>query len=440
MGRPKNYLCFAALLEIPPAWEKDTFYAILNEDGNSVTCYITSKTGVPKIIGSVTSVLFTDLNLNSSKHSIASINGNLIQETITSLQDFELDGEELSITLNNEDGEQQTLTVDLSSLTIEPVNIIAGTNITVTGTYPNLTISSTGGGSGGGQVDEIGEGTGIEVDNTDPTAPIVSLDSATQTSLLKADSALQSGDNISELTNDAGYVTTDDQTATEVSVTPTGNLSSTNVQSALVELQGDIDGISTHAPVTVTDSSEIDFTLTGQDITASIVAGSIDETKLDVSVNASLDLADSAIQSETDPVFTASQAFNIDAGDITNLSNLSGTNSGDQTSIVGITGTKAQFDTAVTDGNIMYIGDAPTAHTHTASEITDFDTEVANNTAVAANTVKVGVTVEEANTIDSVTAGEPSGSDQVLNVVSLTQAEYDGGSPNATTFYIITDA
>lgn len=42
----------------------------------------------------------------------------------------------------------------------------------------------------------------------------------------------------------------------------------------------------------------------------------------------------------------------------------SGTNTGDQTSIVGITGTKAQFDTAVTDGNFMYIGDAPTAHTH----------------------------------------------------------------------------
>lgn len=52
-----------------------------------------------------------------------------------------------------------------------------------------------------------------------------------------------------------------------------------------------------HNALTVTDSSEIDFTLTGQDLTASIVAGSIDETKLDTSVNASLDLADSALQS-----------------------------------------------------------------------------------------------------------------------------------------------
>lgn len=52
-----------------------------------------------------------------------------------------------------------------------------------------------------------------------------------------------------------------------------------------------------HAALTVTDSAEIDFTLTGQDLTASLIAGSVDETKLDVSTNASLDLADSALQS-----------------------------------------------------------------------------------------------------------------------------------------------
>ena len=60
----------------------------------------------------------------------------------------------------------------------------------------------------------------------------------------------------------------------------------------------------THVPVTVTDSAEIDFTLTGQDITASLKSASIDETKLDTSVNASLDLADSALQdivSDTTP-------------------------------------------------------------------------------------------------------------------------------------------
>lgn len=78
-----------------------------------------------------------------------------------------------------------------------------------------------------------------------------------------------------------------------------------------------------HDAVTVSDSSEIDFTLTGQDITASIVAGSIDETKLDASTNASLDLADSATQpgdSITTLDATAHRTFYSDAsGNITEL-------------------------------------------------------------------------------------------------------------------------
>ena len=82
--------------------------------------------------------------------------------------------------------------------------------------------------------------------------------------------------------------------------------------------------------ITVLDTDEINLSLTGQQISADIKSSSIDETKLDISVNDSLDLADSALQSETDPVYLASQAANIDSGDITNLSNLSGTNSGDQ--------------------------------------------------------------------------------------------------------------
>lgn len=59
-------------------------------------------------------------------------------------------------------------------------------------------------------------------------------------------------------------------------------------------------GIETGAEVntidTVSDTSEIDLTITARALSASIVAWSIDETKLDTSVNASLDLADSAVQ------------------------------------------------------------------------------------------------------------------------------------------------
>lgn len=46
------------------------------------------------------------------------------------------------------------------------------------------------------------------------------------------------------------------------------------------------------------------------------------------------------------------------AADKTKLDAITGTNTGDQTSIAGITGTKAQFDTAVSDGNFVFVGDA----------------------------------------------------------------------------------
>jgi len=55
---------------------------------------------------------------------------------------------------------------------------------------------------------------------------------------------------------------------------------------------------------------------------------------------------------------------------------ISGTNTGDQTSISGITGTKAQFNTAVTDGDFLYIGDAPSAHTHVWGDITSTPTKI----------------------------------------------------------------
>jgi hypothetical protein len=51
-----------------------------------------------------------------------------------------------------------------------------------------------GSGGGGGTVDTVVAGTGIDVDATDPANPEVALDAATITSLGLADSALQPGD------------------------------------------------------------------------------------------------------------------------------------------------------------------------------------------------------------------------------------------------------
>ncbi len=104
-----------------------------------------------------------------------------------------------------------------------------------------------------------------------------------------------------------------------------------------------------------------------------------------------------ASDSGTDATITLADGTNrglMSSADFTKLAAITGINTGDQASIVGITGSKAQFDAAVTDGNFMYVGDAPTSHTHTASAITDFDAAVAANSAVAANTAKVGYTDE----------------------------------------------
>jgi hypothetical protein len=65
--------------------------------------------------------------------------------------------------------------------------------------------------------------------------------------------------------------------------------------------------------------------------------------------------------------------WNAVSGDaqILNKPTISGSNTGDQTTIVGITGTKAQFDTAVTDGNFLYAGDVTTNATHTGDATGD---------------------------------------------------------------------
>jgi len=62
-----------------------------------------------------------------------------------------------------------------------------------------------------------------------------------------------------------------------------------------------------------------------------------------------------------------------------------------------------------------------------------------NNNFIFASDVSAGRQVKYIEKSDlledqvtSVTTGEPSGSDQVINIVSLTQAEYDAGTPVAT--------
>lgn len=90
----------------------------------------------------------------------------------------------------------------------------------------------------------------VDSDNiVDASIDETDLDTSVNASLDLADTSMQSGDNISELTNDAGFITseTDDQTASEVPVTPTGTITATDVQNALQELSDEISQSGTQA-------------------------------------------------------------------------------------------------------------------------------------------------------------------------------------------------
>ena len=84
-------------------------------------------------------------------------------------------------------------------------SLVAGTNITIDATNPTSpTINS----SGGGAVDSVNTQTGVVVLDADDISDATTTNKfATQAQLDNADSALQSGDNITELANNAGYIT-----------------------------------------------------------------------------------------------------------------------------------------------------------------------------------------------------------------------------------------
>lgn len=145
-----------------------------------------------------------------------------------------------------------------------------------------------------------GSGGIITVTNTDGTIVvtgsnniIINLSTAIKNLI---NSALQSGDNISELVNDAGYIT-----AAEVPPTVT------NLQS-----------IASPTNVVINNDNGTD---------ATILAA------------------------------TSTNAGVLLPGDKVKLDNTTNVNSGDQTSIAGISGTKVDYNTSLTDGDFLFVGD-----------------------------------------------------------------------------------
>lgn len=101
------------------------------------------------------------------------------------------------------------------------------------------------------------------------------------------------------------------------------------------------------------------------------------------------------------------------------------------TSKVGIT-TQQSSEITANNAKVGYTNALVSANTDVVANTAKISFDSASSTKLGG--IEAGADV---NTINSTTTSEPTGSDLVYNVVSLTQAEYDAGTPVATTFYII---
>lgn len=193
---------------------------------------------------------------------------------------------------------------------------------------------------------------------------------------------------------------------------------------------------------TVTNTNDIDYV---SNVSFSSANGNLTFTGVGNAFSAAVNLDGRYLTSftETDPVYSASQAANITAGDITNLGNLSGTNTGDQTSIVGITGTRAQFDTAVTDANFLYVGDVtsfpgftdlPTDYGVTPLENGDVDLGYTASTRTITNTAGNNAVIPLVTTGDAGLApASGGGTTNFLRADGTWAAPPGGGSNNPQT-------
>lgn len=204
-----------------------------------------------------------------------------------------------------------------------------------------------------------------------------------------------------------------------------------------------------HAAVTVADSSEIDFTLTGQQISASLKAGSIDESKLDTSVNASLDLADSATQ----PGDLSAVATSGDYDDLSNTPTIPSDfdDLSDGTTNKAFTATEKNKLSGIATGaevNVQsdwsesssssdaYIKNKPTLGTAAAADTGDFATASQGSKADSAvqdlTDLSITATASELNVLDGITASTVE-LNYVDGVTSSVQTQLDGKVPTTRT-------
>jgi len=155
--------------------------------------------------------------------------------------------------------------------------------------------------------------------------------------------------------------------------------------------------------------------------------------------------------SETDPVFTASQAFSITGTDITHLSNLSGTNTGNQVGDgVTITGAGTIADPFVSHGGSGLIGSTsaitPGVSTETwlGTSVADMGTASTNNTVfIGIGAGKKGTNANYSNFIGYKAGGDSGLTTGAINAAYSNFIGYSAGKDSANaahSIFIGTDA
>jgi len=287
--------------------------------------------------------------------AVTSAGAMIEQDPPTGTTDLTFSGTSSPVTLNSSSGADVTLTAGTG------ISLAAtGTNTTITNSAPDQTVSLSG--------------TGITVGGSYPSFTLTAADqSATNeiqnlsytaaTRVLAIDGTGSTDATLPIATGtDAGLMSSSD--FTKLSGIATG---------AEVNVNADWNAVSGDAQIlnkpTISGSNTGDVTLSGTPDYITISGQVITRGLVDLSTDVTGDLPFSNIaQVATGTVLyrKTGGTGDIETQTLATLKTdlgLTGTNSGDQTSIVGITGTKAQFNTAVTDGDFMYVGDAPTAHT-----------------------------------------------------------------------------
>jgi hypothetical protein len=296
----------------------------------------------------------------------------------------------------------------------------------ITATYDDVSGEVRLTGSVGGQVDSVIGGTGITVDATDPANPIVSRNALTKADIVDfsdgdyataaqgtlADSAIQSGDidtltKLNAVVSDATLIDTSDPRLSDDRNPTAHTHTAAEITDFDTEVGNNVDVSANTAHRGLTNNPH--------SVTAVQVGlGNVDNTS---DANKPVSAAQqSALDGKADSVHTHTKSDITDFNDGDYATAAQGATA-DSAIQPGDIDTLAELNGIITDATLIDTSDprlsdarTPTAHTHTASEITDFDAEVVNNAAVTNNTAKRSYPIGDETKLSGIESGATANS------------------------------